>query len=447
MLPVPPEAAQVSRGRRDKPPAGAQASRETWNRPLTEAQAGSVDLGGLRVLVAMLGARRGYLVPRALERMGVLELLFTDLAAVSPDDAGAAGTSARWRSRLLGRRLISGVPRRKVRQFPLLAARTLMRRLVRSPDAGQWVTWKTNQAFARWVSAADWEKSTAVYGFNSACREILETAAGRGMLRIVDQISVPWSVEQEILAEERRVWRGWEAEPRRDFWRRLADREQKEWELAHAIICGSEFVAQSVVSAGGPVDKCSVVRYGICSPVAAPERPRHEGALRVLFVGTVELRKGIQYLLEAVRLVGRKALDVRVVGPVRVSRRAAAELARWVHLTGALPRVEVDRQYAWADVFVLPSLAEGSANVCFEALSAGLPVITTPNAGSVVRDGVEGFIVPARDARAIADRLVRLRDAPDECRRMGQNARARAGQFSEEAYCRELGRVLARIEM
>lgn len=411
--------------------------------------AGPENLGGMRVLVAMLGARRAYLVPRALERLGILELLFTDLAVVSARGARGTPRSARWTTRLLGRRLITGIPRRKVRQFPLLAARALVCRLARSPDARQWAVWKSNQAFARRVSAADWERATAVYGFNSACREVLETAAARNLFRIVDQICVPWSVEEEILAEERRVWRGWEPEPRREFWKRLADRERREWELAHAIICGSESVARSVASAGGPADKCRVVPYGICRPVApAGERPRREGGrLRVLFVGTVELRKGIQYLLDAVRQVGRQALDVRVVGPVRVSRRAAAELARWVCLTGALPRPAVDRQYAWADVLALPSLAEGSANVCFEALSAGLPVITTPETGSVVRDGLEGFIVPARNARAIAERLVRLQQAPEERRRMGRSARARAGQFTEEAYCRALGRALARIEM
>jgi glycosyltransferase involved in cell wall biosynthesis len=68
-------------------------------------------------------------------------------------------------------------------------------------------------------------------------------------------------------------------------------------------------------------------------------------------------------------------------------------------------RQEVRRHYQWADVFVFPSLCEGSAMVTYEALAAGLPVITTPNAGSVVRDGVDGFIVPIRDAEAIAAKL------------------------------------------
>jgi glycosyltransferase involved in cell wall biosynthesis len=62
--------------------------------------------------------------------------------------------------------------------------------------------------------------------------------------------------------------------------------------------------------------------------------------------------------------------------------------------------------YAWADVFLLPSICEGSAMVTYEALSWGLPVITTHNAGSIVRDTVDGWLVPIRDSEAIAKKLL-----------------------------------------
>ena len=70
------------------------------------------------------------------------------------------------------------------------------------------------------------------------------------------------------------------------------------------------------------------------------------------------------------------------------------------------------KHYQWADVFVLPSICEGSATVIYEAIGYGLPVVTTPNAGSVVRDGVEGFVVPIRDVAAIIQSLDRLSSDP-----------------------------------
>jgi len=102
------------------------------------------------------------------------------------------------------------------------------------------------------------------------------------------------------------------------------------------------------------------------------------------------------------------------------------------------------RHYSWADVFLLPSLCEGSATVCYEALAAGLPVITTPNAGSVVRDGVDGFIVPIRDAEAIAEKLDLLAKDRDLLAAMSANAVARSREFTLAKYSERLVATLTR---
>ena len=70
--------------------------------------------------------------------------------------------------------------------------------------------------------------------------------------------------------------------------------------------------------------------------------------------------------------------------------------------------------YKWADVFVLPSICEGSAMVTYEALIHGLPIITTYNSGSIVRDGVDGFITSIRDVEAIAECLVKIYQSRSE---------------------------------
>src|SRR5690606_41274150 len=92
----------------------------------------------------------------------------------------------------------------------------------------------------------------------------------------------------------------------------------------------------------------------------------------------------------------------------------------------------------WADIFFLPSICEGSATVIYEARAAGLPVVTTPNAGSVVRDGVDGFVCAAGDVDALCDRISRLAADPDLVVWMGRNARARAAEVDVAAYGRRL---------
>jgi starch synthase len=105
------------------------------------------------------------------------------------------------------------------------------------------------------------------------------------------------------------------------------------------------------------------------------------------------------------------------------------------HLRGVRPR-DMPAVYRAADVLVLPSLLEGSALVVLEAMASGLPVIVTENTGAdAVRDGVEGFVVPARSPEAIAARIEELA-SPELRRRMGGAARARALAFGWDAFHR-----------
>src|SRR5262249_20854981 len=158
-------------------------------------------------------------------------------------------------------------------------------------------------------------------------------------------------------------------------------------------------------------------------------------------VGAVGLRKGSPYVLEvARRFAGRAAF--RLVGAVSIPREPHAELRRHVDLIGPVPRSHVLEHYAWADIFLLPSVCEGSATSTYEAMAAALPVVCTPNTGSVVRDGSDGFIVEAGDMDALCQRLEQLVSSPDLCRQMGRNAQERAGTFGLESYAARLLDVL-----
>ncbi len=156
---------------------------------------------------------------------------------------------------------------------------------------------------------------------------------------------------------------------------------------------------------------------------------------RALFVGQVGIRKGVPYLLEAWQRLSWRDAELWLVG--RVSRNASPS---W-RVTRALPGLclighldDPVEAYRQADVFVFPSIEEGSALVTYEALACGLPVVTTPNAGSVVRDGVEGFVVPIRDVEALAERIEQLRSDERLRQEMRKAARARAEGFTWERY-------------
>jgi len=272
-----------------------------------------------------------------------------------------------------------------------------------------------------------------VYTFNSAGLELLRSARAEGLFTVMEQTSAPAAIEDGLLAMEEAEHFGWDP-PRILDHKRLefSERERMEWDLADLIVCGSEFVRNSIDMQKGPTNRCCVVPYGVDSSFAGQTRALASRPLRVLTVGAISLTKGSPYVLAAARRL-KNVVQFRMVGKLPLAK-ARGQLAEYVDLTGPVPRASIHQHYKWADVFLLPSICEGSATVCYEALAAGLPVVTTPNSGSVVRDGLDGFIVPVRNADAIVERLEWLASAPGLLEDMSVNALQRAAEFTVEKY-------------
>ena len=388
------------------------------------------------VLVAQLGARRHYAVPRILEAAGMLEGLYTDF--VASKSAWKALAALAWCNGLLARmaaRVPEGIPARKVTHWPRFAFEYNLRQR-RAGSRAELTTvhlW-AGREFCRWIIRHGLGNAAGVYTFNSAGLELLEHARSRGLFCVMDQTSAPAEVEDRLLAEVHSLFPDWEEPHNRDPRREeFAARERAEWMCADLILCGSEFVREGIKSSGGPLGRCLVVPYGFAVPSPAIPKTGTGSPLRVLMAGAVRVQKGAPYVLQAARLTKGLA-HFRWVGRVALLEKAVANMRMYLDLVGGVPRPQMAEHYHWADVFLLPSICEGSATVCYEALAAGLPVITTPNAGSVVRDGVDGFIVPIRDAEAIAEKLELLTRDRELLHWMSANALARSREFTLEKY-------------
>src|SRR5262249_32185199 len=155
-----------------------------------------------------------------------------------------------------------------------------------------------------------------------------------------------------------------------------------------------------------------------------------DGPLHVLWLGNVILRKGIQYLLEAARLLAGKQVVITVAGPVHISPEAVQSAPANVKFIGKVTRDQTAGRYKEADVFVLPTISDGFAITQLEAMSHGLPVITTPNCGQVVSDGIDGRIVPIRDAKALAEAIECYASDRRKLSDSSGAAREKAKQFS-----------------
>lgn len=398
----------------------------------------------MRVLVAMIGARAGYAVPRILHEAGLLARLETDFVS-----SGRAWTALEglvpgvlrgdWMRRGFSRRP-AGVPPDLCRHHPAFAARYALERRLLPPKDHLACHARAGRRMAQAALEGGLRGVDAIYTYNTAGLELMRPAARRGIRCVMEQTIAPMAVERRLLAPEyERLGLDGPAHTENAGARAMMARERAEWQTADVIACGSEFVRRSIGAVGGPIEKCVVVPYG----VEGPERHRPERAgprRRVLFAGQVGIRKGAHILAEAARRLARHPIEIRMVGVVKLPRAIIDRFPANVRVVGAVPRPEMEAHFQWADVLCLPSFCEGSALVTYEAMSRGLPVVTTENTGSLVRDGENGLLVPVGNAEALAEALVSAQTHPFPG--LQRDARVDPPDWSFEAYRHRLLRLV-----
>ena len=190
---------------------------------------------------------------------------------------------------------------------------------------------------------------------------------------------------------------------------------------------------------------CVMAPYGINAALFAGRRAPDEHFVRLLFIGKMGFLKGEQDLLRALNRVVKAAPNFRLDMLGQLSDTIAAECRKsgLQPLIDHLGPVSLEQRLAFfkrADIFVLPTYAEGTPISMLEAMAAGLPVVSTPVGGipDVVEDGVEGYIVEPGDVEALADRLVRLINDPERRRAMGQSAQDKVRPFNWDVVLPQL---------
>ncbi|MGZ8432437.1 MAG: glycosyltransferase, partial [Candidatus Deferrimicrobiaceae bacterium] len=163
-----------------------------------------------------------------------------------------------------------------------------------------------------------------------------------------------------------------------------------EYEAARYLILESEFTRDTFLAQGYPAGKLVLLPRGVdTARFRPPDRPTPDRPFRVVFSGSIGVRKGARYLLDAWSKLKLRDAELVMLGSIHDDLRTVVERIASADPTIRLMGFVKDsvRFYQESSVFVLPSLSEGSAKVTYEAMACGLPVIVTPNAGSVARDG------------------------------------------------------------
>jgi glycosyltransferase involved in cell wall biosynthesis len=378
-----------------------------------------------RYAVLQAGKRMDYAVPALLARADALAAFYTDLhSSHRPLQVLKELVPPQWQpkplKRLLGRQLPAGLPRHLVRDQPF-ASLSWARRDARSD--------------ALVLQRACLERfggANALYtNFIKKDLDAIRQAKNQGM-HVVHELIIGADVGR-ILLEERRQFPGIEptGEPE-DTVEAGITRDVRKWALCDQVLVPSEYCRQSTIALGCDPAKISLVPYGLSEHWFDLKPDLQPG--RILFVGQVGLRKGNHYLAEACRLLKARGVvfECRVVGPLQVD--VQQPLFAGPFYLGQVPSSQVHEEFRRADIFVLPTLADSFGLVHLEAMACGVPVVTTPHCGSVVRDGVEGFLVPIRNSGFLADRLEQLLIDRSLRDRLGAAARLRARDYTWERY-------------
>ena len=223
---------------------------------------------------------------------------------------------------------------------------------------------------------------------------------------------------------------------------------------ADKVLMASHFVKKSILNRINSKDlerKIQIIPYGASiADFNYRTRTYQKGKkLSLLIVANISKRKGTDYLIKAMEGLQGKAVQLNMIGAPDTGGEILLDKIKQasnINYYGKIPHAEIHKFFDQSDVFVLPSLAEGSSLSVYEAIAAGMPCIVTENVGSVIEDKKDGLIIEAKSSKAIIDAILYFLNNPDEVERMSVNTQKTIKEFSWNEFEKKIGDFYRKIE-
>jgi glycosyltransferase involved in cell wall biosynthesis len=221
-----------------------------------------------------------------------------------------------------------------------------------------------------------------------------------------------------------------------------------ETRMARNFLVASSFTRDSLIEHGADPAAIRVIPYGVDLSrfhPGAQSSTAPGGPLRLLFVGRINQRKGLRYLVEALQRIPPNMVELTICGRVLDGAEDFSKCSFPVELRPSVSIDELVSAYQRADLFILPSIAEGFGQVLLEAMASGLPILATTRtaAPDLIEDQVQGFIVEPQRADLLAHRIVWAAQHRTELAAMGLAARERAETFTWQRFRRSVAVAVA----
>lgn len=279
---------------------------------------------------------------------------------------------------------------------------------------------------SRWVDDCD-----LFHGWNNMSLYSLRKAKNLRATVVIERASSHILTQNQLLKEEYSLFNV-NYQPIDE---RTIKRSIQEYKEADYIFIPSEFVKKSFIEQGVEEKKLKMIEFGVDLEKFRPPREKNLEKFRIIFVGQVGLRKGVQYLLKAWEELNLKEAELLIVGPVFPDfEKLYKKYKNLPNTTFLNYSFETEKLYQDSSIFVFPTIEEGTALAVLDALASGLPVITTPNSGSPIENQEEGFLVSIRDVDELKKRILDLYEDKRLLVKMGEKARKKMENLSWGKY-------------
>jgi len=399
----------------------------------------------VNVGVSCMGSRERYAIPLALQEAGCLTRLYTDIYVPAwISGLGGADFLPSSVRALLGRNHPCLPFNMVSSQFSLGLEYRIKTRKARSLFELQELAENYGRQFSFTVGQ-HLKNENALIAFTGEALESFNACERKGVKKILDQVD-PGLFEWELVESEISKYPSWGESSENSSWSKSFEkRVESELELADHIIVNSEYSAESLRYWG--VGK-NVTVLPIPSSVNRKRKDKINTSkpLKVLFLGFLSLRKGVHIALKAIDLLVKKGFEVQLIlaGLCLIEPSKLNEY-EGNHYLGPVPASAVPELIDSCDVLLFPTLSDGFGMVQVEAISRGIPVITTKNSAAIIVNNESGFIVPASDVEAVARCVEKYCEDRALLSEHSASAYTRASFFTTDSYQQEFNNQMSTI--
>ncbi|MDD7986901.1 glycosyltransferase family 4 protein [Lentisphaera marina] len=384
-------------------------------------------------ICSQIEAREHYAIPRMLHKNGQLDSLYTDFWC---SNFWSVTNFMPKPFKALGNRYHDDLADTKVYKTNLnsltwkLYQKKYLNQYQYFQDRGEKFSLNLQRKFKK----RDLSHISHFFGYDTGFLEAASYCKSQGLKTVLGQMD-PGIVEQELIYQERKKWPGWEekCEIVPKFYN---DRRKKEWKIADVIVVNSRWSQDALIKQGVEKEKIKIIplAYEASQNFKNRKPPiKTIQKLKVLWLGSVILRKGIQYLLEAARSLPE--IEFTIAGPVLINAEIVKQSPTNIKFLGKVERHTTEALYSSHDLFILPTLSDGFAITQIEALAHGLPVIATDKCGSVVKHGTDGLIIKSSSSEAIQSALITLNKDRSMLKHLQSNTLFKAQNYNINKVC------------